>query len=128
MKRCSSSCLRRRSERVGGSTLTCTLTCATRKESLLERSVMCNRRHVSRPDASVAANGWPARLTVFHSVFNSGKVECISLRYHQTFGDTSNWDCLEGLGWVDDFGLTTLGMRAASRLVSLTEVCSIDFG
>ena len=126
MKRCSSSCLRRRSERVGGSTLTCAPV-STRKESLLERSVMCNRRHVSRPDVSVAANGWPARfarLTVFHS----GKVECISLRYHQTFGDTSNWDCLEGLGWVDDFGLTTLGMRAASRLVSLTEVCSIDFG
>ncbi len=96
------SCLRRRSERVGGSTLTCAPV-STRKESLLERSVMCNRRHVSRPDVSVAANGWPARfarLTVFHS----GKVECISLRYHQTFGDTSNWDCLEGLGWVDDFG------------------------
>ena len=55
------SCLRRWSERVGGIILT-SAPVSTRNLSLLMRSVICNRRHMLGPDASVATNGWPGRL------------------------------------------------------------------
>ena len=93
------SCLRRRSERVGGIMLT-SAPVSTRKLSLFMRPVMCNRRHMLGPDTSVAANGWPGRLMAGRSC----RVECTSLRCFHTSGGTSTWFVPEGLGCAVDFG------------------------
>ena len=91
--------LRRRSERVGGIMQTC-VPVSIRKLSLLMRSVMCNRRLILGPGASVAANGWPGRLTSGCSC----RVECTSLHCYHTFGGTSKCfvpeelDCGVGFG------------------------------
>ena len=85
-ERAKPSCFLRRSVRVGGMTLTCAPV-STRKVSLFVRSVMCNRRHVWRPDASVAINGRPGRLTVECRSMGI----CISWQLHHIFGGTSTW-------------------------------------
>ena len=83
--------LLRWSERVGRIILTCAPV-FTRKLCLLMRSVTCNRRHMLWPDTSVAANGWPSRLTAGCNC----RVECTSLPCYHTFGGTSKLFVLEG--------------------------------
>ena len=62
-ERAKPSCFLRRSVRDGGSMLT-SVPVSTKKVSFFVRSVACNRRHVCRPDAPVAASSRPGRLTV----------------------------------------------------------------